>query len=119
MDAGDGVLRVGKVALGRLHPSRTALYRLAKPLHRPLGRAADDKGRLDGSEFLAVPTEERYDRDTNYRPPELERYLADQQRVRLEPVLLPNLDARQREEGGRRWPEGEAPNSRSLPLASA
>jgi uncharacterized protein (DUF2235 family) len=104
--------RVQPDALGKLHPSRTALYRLAKPLHRPLGRAADDKGRLDGSEFLAVPAKERHDKDTSYRPPELERYLTDQQRVRLEPVLLPSLDARQREEDRRRWPEEEATSTK-------
>ncbi|MGW3729364.1 DUF2235 domain-containing protein [Streptomyces sp. NPDC000851] len=85
--------RVRPDALGKLHPSRTALYRLAKPLHRPLGQAADDEGRLDGSEFLAVPAKERYDGDAGYRPPELERYLAGQERVRMEPVLLPGLDA--------------------------
>ncbi|WP_367325606.1 DUF2235 domain-containing protein [Streptomyces sp. HUAS ZL42] len=78
-------------ALGELHPSRTALYRLFKPLHRPLGRSADDEGRLDGNEFLTVPAKERHDKDTGYRPPELERYLAEPARVRLEPVLLPGL----------------------------
>jgi hypothetical protein len=68
--------RVQPDVLGKLHPSRTALYRLAKPLHRPLACAADDNGRLDGGESLAAPAKERYDRDTGYRPPELEQYLA-------------------------------------------
>ncbi|MGC2998069.1 DUF2235 domain-containing protein [Streptomyces sp. G35A] len=76
-----------------LHPSRNGLYRLAEPLHRPLGRAADRDGEPDGNEFLAVPAKERYDRDPGYRPPELERYLSGQERVRLEPVLLPDLAA--------------------------
>ncbi|MEV7886418.1 DUF2235 domain-containing protein [Streptomyces sp. NPDC002817] len=76
-----------------LHTSRTGMYRLSKPLHRPLGSAVDDKGEPDGNEFLAVPAKERYDRDTGYRPQELERYLAAQERVRLEPVLLPGLAA--------------------------
>lgn len=85
--------RVRPDGSGTLHSSRTALYRLSKPLHRPLGAAVDNKGEPDGNEFLAVPAKERYDRDTGYRPPELERYLADQDRVRLEPVLLPGLAA--------------------------
>jgi hypothetical protein len=69
------------------------MYRLTKPLHRPLGLAANDRDEPDGNEFLAVPAKERYDRDTGYRPPELERYLARQEQVRLEPVLLPGLAA--------------------------
>ncbi|MEV8562473.1 DUF2235 domain-containing protein [Streptomyces sp. NPDC051917] len=99
--------RVQPDALGRLHSSRTALYRLAEPLHRPLGRATDANGRLDGNEFLAVPAKNRYDADTHYRPPELERYLADQQRVRLEPVLLPGAGTGQREGDTRQWPKEE------------
>ncbi|MFE6805424.1 DUF2235 domain-containing protein [Streptomyces sp. NPDC057681] len=87
--------RVRPEALGELHVSRTGLYRLDQPLHRALGRAADDEGRLDGSEFLAMPAKERYDSDPDYRPPELERYLTDQERYRLEPVHLPSLDAQQ------------------------
>ncbi|WP_326791349.1 DUF2235 domain-containing protein [Streptomyces sp. NBC_00841] len=102
--------RVQPDPLGQLHPSRTGIYRLATPLHRSLGGAAGNNGRLN--EFLAVPAKERYDRDTEYRPPELERYLADQQRVRLEPVLLPGIGARQTEEDRRRWPEEEATSSR-------
>ncbi|WEO99781.1 DUF2235 domain-containing protein [Streptomyces sp. FXJ1.172] len=77
--------RVRPDVMGKLRPSRTGLYRLAEPLHRPIGRAADKTGRLDGEEFLAVEAKERYDRDPGYRPPELEKYLADQQRVQLEP----------------------------------
>ncbi|MEU6355391.1 DUF2235 domain-containing protein [Streptomyces sp. NPDC047072] len=85
--------RVRPDGSGLLHSSRTGLYRLSKPLHRPLGAATDDKGEPDGNEFLAVPTKARYDQDPAYRPPELQRYLADQDRVRLEPVLLPDLAA--------------------------
>ncbi|MGC9439885.1 DUF2235 domain-containing protein [Streptomyces sp. WG5] len=85
--------RVRPDVSGRVHVSRTGMYRLSKPLHRRLEAAVDDAGRPDGNEFLAVPAKERYDRDTGYRPPELERYLAGQGRVRLEPVLLPGLSA--------------------------
>ncbi|MEU7469545.1 DUF2235 domain-containing protein [Streptomyces sp. NPDC044984] len=85
--------RVRPDASGPLHASRTGLYRLAGPLHRPLGKAVDDRGEPDGNEFLAVPAKERYDRDPGYRPPELEGYLGRQERVRLEPVLLPGIAA--------------------------
>ncbi|MEU4085455.1 DUF2235 domain-containing protein [Streptomyces aureus] len=78
---------------GKLHNSRTALFRLSRPLHRPLGTAVNGEGVLDGNEFLAVPAKERYDTDAHYRPPELERCLARRDRIRLEPVLLPGLAA--------------------------
>ncbi|SNX55708.1 putative alpha/beta hydrolase family protein DUF2235 [Streptomyces sp. TLI_55] len=83
--------RVRPDALGSLHSSRTGMYKLAKPLHRPIAGAANDKGEPDGNEFLAVPAKERYDQNSDYRPPELERYLARPDRIRLEPVLLPGL----------------------------
>lgn len=67
------------------------MYRTARAYHRPLGSVVNDGNRPAGNEFLAVPAKERYDRDAGYRPPELGRYLTDQERVRLEPVLLPNL----------------------------
>jgi uncharacterized protein (DUF2235 family) len=77
--------RVQPDPMGDLHHSRTALYRLAKPLHRSIGRAADAEGHLDSNEFLAVQAKERYDKDPDYRPPELERYFADQGPERLDP----------------------------------
>ncbi|MEU6273739.1 DUF2235 domain-containing protein [Streptomyces populi] len=85
--------RVRPDSSGKLHTSRTGLFRLARPLYRPLGRAANGEGVLDGNEFLAVPAKERYDRDTHYRPPEMERCLSRRDRIRLEPVLLPGLAA--------------------------
>ncbi|MGY3206212.1 DUF2235 domain-containing protein [Streptomyces sp. TE5632] len=85
--------RVEPNGSGQLHESREGMYRLAKAHHRILGGAVNDKNEPDGNEFLAVPAKERYDRDTGYRPPELRRYLTTQERVRLEPVLLPDLVA--------------------------
>lgn len=85
--------RVRPDGSGTVHSSRTGMYRLSSPLHRPLGQTVNDGGEPDGNEFLAVPTKERYDRDSAYRPPELERYLSGQESVRLEPVLLPDLAA--------------------------
>ncbi|MEU9592349.1 DUF2235 domain-containing protein [Streptomyces sp. NPDC048193] len=89
----DTGFRVRPDGSGPLHVSRTGMYRLAEPLHRPLGEASNDAGEPDGNEFLSVPAKERYDRNAGYRPPELERYLSRQERVRLEPVLLPGLSA--------------------------
>jgi uncharacterized protein (DUF2235 family) len=85
--------RVRPDASGALHDSRTGMYRLAEPLHRPLGEAVNDAGEPDGNEFLSVPAKERYDRNPDYRPPELVRCLSRQERIRLEPVLLPGLSA--------------------------
>lgn len=85
--------RVAPDGSGRLHESRKGMYRLAKAHHRSLGSAANDGNEPDGNEFLAVSAKERYDGDTGYRPPELRRYLTTQKRVRLEPVLLPDLAA--------------------------
>ncbi|MGW3550379.1 DUF2235 domain-containing protein [Streptomyces griseoincarnatus] len=85
--------RVRPDASGRLHESRTGAFHLARAHHRPLGRAVNDRNEPDGNEFLAVPAKERYDRDDRYRPPELTRCLTAQDRLRLEPVLLPDLAA--------------------------
>ncbi|MFC9292106.1 DUF2235 domain-containing protein, partial [Streptomyces sp. NPDC057052] len=85
--------RVRPDGSGAVHDSWTGAYRLSKPLHRPIGKAAGDDGVPDGNEFLAVPAKERHDRDARYRPPELERYLSGQESVRLEPVLLPDIAA--------------------------
>ncbi|MFF1272579.1 DUF2235 domain-containing protein [Streptomyces marokkonensis] len=85
--------RVRPDGSGPVHVSRTGVYRLSGPLHRRLGEAANDHGEPDGNEFLAVPAKERHDRDPGYRPPELERYLGRQDRVRLDPVLLPGIAA--------------------------
>lgn len=99
--------RVRPNALGTLHDSRTALWRLAKPLHRPIGCA----GR-GANERVAIPAKTRYDTDSSYRPRELTGYFADQQHAQLEPVPLSGSDLRQWEEGGKRWPEQETATSR-------
>ncbi|MEU8695035.1 DUF2235 domain-containing protein [Streptomyces sp. NPDC048665] len=87
--------RVQPDTSGPLHPSQTKLWRLAKPLHRPIGCTADDH-RLDGNEFLAVSAKERYDNDTSYRPPNLDQYLAAPRGVSLEPVPLSSVDVAER-----------------------
>jgi uncharacterized protein (DUF2235 family) len=68
------------------HSSWTKLYRLVRPLNRPIGKAADEHGHLDGCEYLAATAKEHYDRQPGYRPPELVRYLANPADVHLEPV---------------------------------
>jgi hypothetical protein len=62
------------------HSSWTKFYRLAKPVDRPIGKAAG------GREYLATSAKERYDGGLGYRPPELVKYLADPENVHLEPV---------------------------------
>jgi hypothetical protein len=74
--------------MARPHASRTGLYRLVKPLDRPIGEAADRDGRADGCEYLATTAKERYDGDPGYRPRRLVTYLAQPEHVRLEPVHL-------------------------------
>ena len=70
-------------------PSRTGIYRLTRPFHRPIGKAVTD-GRLDGFESVAEPVVTRHATRTDYRPPELERYLEDQGNVHVTPVQLPS-----------------------------
>jgi hypothetical protein len=51
--------RVRPDSFGRLHAARTGAYRLARPLHRPIGKAENFDGVPDGNEFLAAPAKER------------------------------------------------------------
>jgi hypothetical protein len=91
MDPGDSIdFKVAPDPMGPLHPSRTGFYRLARPLHRSIGTAADAGGHLDGDEYLATTAKRRYDAQTGYRPPGLVRYLADPADVRLDPVPAGN-----------------------------
>lgn len=85
--------RVRPDSMGALHTSRTGLYLLARPLHRPIGQATDDQGRPDGCEYLSESAQERHNRSASYRPPELDRYLA-RAHVRLEPLppTVPETD---------------------------
>ncbi|ARF52899.1 DUF2235 domain-containing protein [Streptomyces gilvosporeus] len=85
--------RVRPDNMGTPHDSRTGLYRLARPWHRPIGQAADCQGRLDGCEYLSDTAKEHHDRVASYRPPELDRYLT-QGRIHVEPVSLPALTSR-------------------------
>ncbi len=67
-------------ALAPAHDSRTAFYRLTRPVDRPIGRAAH------GSEYLATSANDRYAKDPEYRPRALAEYLAGPRSARLEPV---------------------------------
>lgn len=95
--------RVRPDGLGRMHNSRTGAYLLSRPWHRPLGRSADRSGRLDGCEYLSETAHARRETDASYRPPALDRYLAEG-RVRLEPVPLTAPDAQVPPTGTRRRP---------------
>ncbi len=56
--------------MGRLHDSRTGLYRLLPPFDRPIGEAPR------GHEHIAPSVVARRDKDPNYAPAGLLRYLA-------------------------------------------
>ncbi|MHC3474302.1 DUF2235 domain-containing protein [Streptomyces sp. 7R007] len=69
---------------GKVHESYTKLYRLVRPLHRPIGRAQDKDvvHGLDGCEYLSVTAADRHGPNpcteaNPYRPPELCAYLRD------------------------------------------
>jgi hypothetical protein len=62
---------LGPDSMGGMNNSRNGLYRLTRPLHRPIGQAADQQGRLDGCEYLSDTAQERYDNEPGYRPPNL------------------------------------------------
>jgi len=54
--------------MGSLHDSRTAVYRLLPPLHRPIGQVDP------ANEFVASSAVQRFESDVDYRPPELAAY---------------------------------------------
>ncbi|MFI8190054.1 DUF2235 domain-containing protein [Streptomyces sp. NPDC085946] len=93
--------RVRPDSRGELHDSRTGLYRLSRPWHRPIGhgtgggerdgREPDGGEPFDTRELLARTAWEHYDGDASYRPPELERRLA-RGHVDVEPVPLARPD---------------------------
>ncbi|WP_063749711.1 DUF2235 domain-containing protein [Streptomyces xylophagus] len=62
-------------SMGRRHKSRTWFYRLQPRLHRPIGTSANEKGILDGREYLSQTAKDRYANDASYRPPKLRKYL--------------------------------------------
>lgn len=71
-------------AMGAPHNSRTGLYRLSRPVDRPIGTACDSNGRLDGHEYLSTSAKEHYDAQPSYRSPQLVKYLATPADVHLE-----------------------------------
>ncbi|WP_030619903.1 DUF2235 domain-containing protein [Streptomyces fulvoviolaceus] len=78
--------------LGELHNSRTKLYRLTRPLHRPVGRAENPEDHhLDGLEYLAGSAKKRYDEfSPPYRPPKLVKYLKELGTDHIEPTDPPD-----------------------------
>ncbi len=62
-------------AMGELHDSRTSLYRLIPPYHRPIGVLNP------ASEFVSSTAVQRYGQDPAYRPPGLTAYLQTDPRV--------------------------------------
>lgn len=84
--------RVVPDAMGELHDSRTGLYRLVRPVSRPVGEARDKDGHPDGKEYLSTTAKQRYESSASYRPPGLSRYL-DRPEIRLAEVLQPDPGA--------------------------
>ncbi|MGO4748738.1 DUF2235 domain-containing protein [Streptomyces sp. 2MCAF27] len=80
--------RVAPDPMAQPQASRTGLYRLTRPMHRPIGEATGTDGRTEGYEYLATTAKERYDEDPGYRPPRLVTYLTQPENVRLESVHL-------------------------------
>ncbi len=76
--------RVRPDSMGTAHDSRTGLYALVPPWHRPIGQAVDRRHRPDGRERVSESAQERFGKDPSYRPPELRRYLA-RRRLRTVP----------------------------------
>ena len=79
------VLPVRPDPMGRLHESRTGLYVLQSPLHRPIG-AKDPE-----HERVASTAKERYDDDPGYRPEKLTAYLGG--RPEVAPIPVPRAAA--------------------------
>jgi uncharacterized protein (DUF2235 family) len=67
--ARDDVIVVDPDPRGKLHESRTGLYLLTPPLHRPIGK------KEQGHEFASSSVVERHDQDATYRPEGLVEYL--------------------------------------------
>jgi uncharacterized protein (DUF2235 family) len=87
MTPGESIdFKVDPRPMTRPHSSWTKLYRLVKPLDRPIGEAADGQGHLDGHEYLATTAKEHYDGEPRYRPAGLVEYLADPVDVHVEQV---------------------------------
>jgi uncharacterized protein (DUF2235 family) len=73
--ATDQVVVVGPDAMGELHESRTAFYRLLRPFVRPIG----EKDPIH--EHAASTAVQRQAKDPHYAPPSLVAYLADHHQV--------------------------------------
>jgi uncharacterized protein (DUF2235 family) len=69
--ASNDVVVVEPDAMGKLHESRTALYRLLPPLHRRIGQ------KDPAHEYAASTAVQRQEKDSRYTPPGLVAYLAD------------------------------------------
>lgn len=67
--ARDEVMPVHPDPRGRLHESRTGVYLMQAPLHRPIGE------KDPGHERVAASARERWDADPSYRPEGLAAYL--------------------------------------------
>jgi uncharacterized protein (DUF2235 family) len=86
MTPGESIdFKVAPQPMAKPHRSWVKMYRLFKPVDRPIGTAAGKDRHLDGLEYLSTTAKNRYDKGL-YRPPGVGRYLATPEKVHLEPV---------------------------------
>lgn len=90
------------------HRSWSKVYRLFKPVDRPIGAAASEDGHFDGLEYLSTTAKNRYDEDL-YRPFGVGNYLATPDNVHREPTPE------------KAWPSSTpgAPSAADTPLAAS
>jgi hypothetical protein len=90
------------------HRSWSKVYRLFKPVDRPIGAAASEDGHFDGLEYLSTTAKNRHDEDL-YRPPGAGNYLATPDNVHREPTPE------------KAWPSSTpgAPSAADTPLAAS
>jgi uncharacterized protein (DUF2235 family) len=82
------VIAVRPDPMGELHESRTGLYLLQPPLHRPIGQ------KDPAHERVASTAKKRYDDDPHYRPEQLTAYLDGAPEVTPIPVPRAAPEAR-------------------------
>jgi hypothetical protein len=85
-DAGESIdFEAAPLPPAKPHRSWTKVYRLFKPVDRPIGAAASEDGRPDGLEYLSTTAKNRYDEDL-YRPVGVGKCLATPDNVHVEPT---------------------------------
>jgi len=86
MIAGESIdFQVAPQPTAKPHRSWGKVYRLFKPVDRPIGAVASEDSHFDGLEYLSTTAQSRHDEDP-YRPSGVGDYLATPDNVHLEPT---------------------------------